>query len=178
MNAFQPNPWYIEMSWHMFSAIWRSPHAVSNIAKVKPFNTLSHHILLHLNKTNPPSAREAMTKNQDVFIFKATNNMFSPLVKKKQEKPKSHLLDHNLTSQHRLSHVAVDAVLVSKAHNNLHRLTLMYCRHLSLRPSLYIIDKIMKILFDWYIWHCLKFSVSCVNKKKLGLSYIGSWAPT
>ena len=103
MNAFQPNPWYIEMSWHMFSAIWRSPHALSNIAKVKPFNTLSHHILLHLNKTNPPSAREAMTKNQDVFIFKATNNMFSPLVKKKQEKPKSHLLDHNLTSQHRLT---------------------------------------------------------------------------
>ena len=42
---------------------------------------------------SPLSAWEAMTKNQDVFSCKATNNMFSPLVTKEQEKPNKY---HNL----------------------------------------------------------------------------------
>ena len=69
---------------------------------------------------SPLSAWEAMTKNQDVFSCKATNNMFSPLVTKEQEKPKYHhwiTTTYQFTQTH--SHVAVDTFLVSKAHNNL-----------------------------------------------------------
>ena len=76
--------------------------------------------LMTLTPTSPLSAREAMTKNQDVFSCKGTNNSFSPLVAKEQEKPKYHnwiTTTYQFTQIH--SHVDVDTLLVSTAHNNL-----------------------------------------------------------
>ena len=75
----------IKIEQHIYLTLFLSLFAISIL---QPYPT--H---LRPKTTSPLSAREAMTKNQDVFSCKATNNMFSPLVTKEQEKPNKY---HNL----------------------------------------------------------------------------------